>query len=72
MYMKLIRGALNAFDRRDLFCNQLKSIQGTALLVGRSRDRSPLVSLGIFFEATDGTMCAGIDSLTHSQALQPM
>jgi hypothetical protein len=34
----------------------------TALLVGRSRDRSPVVSLGIFSDATDGTMCPGVDS----------
>ena len=27
-----------------------------------SRDRSPVVSLGIFSEATDGTMCPGVDS----------
>jgi hypothetical protein len=33
----------------------------TALLVGMSRDRSSVVSLGIFSEATDGTMCPGVD-----------
>ena len=33
-----------------------------ALLVGRSQDRSPVVSLGIFSEANDGTMCPGVDS----------
>jgi hypothetical protein len=35
---------------------------GVAPLVGRSRDRSPVVSLGIFSEATDGIMCPGVDS----------
>jgi hypothetical protein len=30
----------------------------TALLVGGSRDRFPVVSLGIFSEATGGTMCS--------------
>jgi hypothetical protein len=30
-----------------------------ALLVGRSPDRSPVVSLGIFSEATDKSMCPG-------------
>ena len=30
-----------------------------ALLVGRSRDRFPVVSLGIFSVATDRTMCLG-------------
>jgi hypothetical protein len=34
----------------------------TALLVGRSRGRSPVVSLGIFSEAADGTMRLGVDS----------
>jgi hypothetical protein len=34
----------------------------TALLVGRSRDRFPVVSLGIFSEATEGTVCPGVDS----------
>jgi hypothetical protein len=29
------------------------------LLVGRSRDRSPVVSLGIFSEASDKPMCPG-------------
>ena len=36
--------------------------RSTALLVGGSRDRSPVVSLGIFSEATDETMCPGVDS----------
>jgi hypothetical protein len=36
--------------------------KGTALLVGRSRDRSPVLSLGIFSEANNGTMCPGVDS----------
>jgi hypothetical protein len=31
-------------------------------MVGRSRDRSPVVSLGIFSEANNGTMCPGVDS----------
>ena len=30
-----------------------------ALLVGMSRDRSPVVSLGIFSEASDKSMCPG-------------
>jgi hypothetical protein len=34
----------------------------TTLLVGGSRDRSPVVSLGIFSVATDGTMCPGVES----------
>jgi hypothetical protein len=32
------------------------------LPVGGSRDRSPLVSLGIYTEATDGPVCPGVDS----------
>jgi hypothetical protein len=31
----------------------------TALLVGRTPDRSPVVSLGIFSEASDKSMCPG-------------
>jgi hypothetical protein len=41
--------------------------KGTALLVGGSRDRSPGVSLGIFSEATDGTMCPGVDSASKNE-----
>ena len=40
---------------------------GTALLVGRSRDRFPVVSLGIFSVATDGTMCPGVDSASKNE-----
>jgi hypothetical protein len=32
---------------------------GTAVLVGRSRDRSPVVSLGTFSVASDNSMCPG-------------
>jgi hypothetical protein len=35
------------------------SDQGATLLVGRSRDRSPVVSQGIFSEASDKSMCPG-------------
>jgi len=42
-------------------------INGTALLVGRSRDRFPVVSLGIFSVATDGTMCPGVDSASKHE-----
>jgi hypothetical protein len=40
---------------------------GVALLVGGSRDRFPMVSLGIFSEATDGTMCPGVDSASKNE-----
>jgi hypothetical protein len=33
----------------------------------RSRDRSPVVSLGIFSEANDGTMCPGVDSASKNE-----
>jgi len=39
----------------------------TALLVGRSRDRFPVVSLGIFSIASDGTMCPGVDSASKNE-----
>jgi hypothetical protein len=32
-----------------------------------SRDRSPVVSLGIFSVATDGTMCPGVDSVSKNE-----
>jgi hypothetical protein len=41
--------------------------QCTALLVEGSRDRSQVVSLGIFFEATNGTMCPGVDSASKNE-----
>ena len=37
------------------------------LLFGRSRDRFPVVSLGIFSVATDGTMCPGVDSASKNE-----
>jgi hypothetical protein len=36
-------------------------------LVAWSRDRSPVMSLGIFSEATDGTMCPGVDSASKNE-----
>jgi len=36
-------------------------------LVGRSRDRFPMVSLGIFSVAPDGTMCPGADSASQNE-----
>jgi hypothetical protein len=37
------------------------------LFYGRSGDRFPVMSLGIFFVATDGTMCPGVDSATKNE-----
>ena len=40
------------------------------LLVGRSRDRFPVVSMGIFFcGTTDRTMCPEVDSVSESEYL---
>ena len=39
----------------------------TALLVGRSRDRFPVVSLGILSVATDRTMCSDVDSASKNE-----
>jgi hypothetical protein len=39
----------------------------TALLVGRSQDRFPVVSLGIFSVATDRTMYPGVDSSSKNE-----
>ena len=41
------------------FTNHLIGAGVAALLVGRSRDRSPVVSLGIFSEVSDKSMCPG-------------
>jgi len=39
-----------------------------ALLVGRSRDRFPVVSLGIFSVVPpDGTMCPGVESVPENE-----
>jgi len=39
-----------------------------ALLVGRSRDRFPMLSLGDFFRGTpDRTMCPEVDSASESE-----
>jgi hypothetical protein len=43
------------------------SLKATALLVGGSGDRSPVVSLGTFSVATDGTMCRGVDSASKNE-----
>jgi len=41
---------------------------GTALLVGRSQDRFPVVSLWIFFRGTpDRTMCPDVDSASENE-----
>jgi hypothetical protein len=38
------------------------------LLVGRSRDRFPMVLLGIFFVAhPEETMCSGVDSASGNE-----
>jgi hypothetical protein len=36
------------------------------VVVGRSQDRFPLVSLGIFSVATDGTICFGVESASKN------
>jgi hypothetical protein len=43
------------------------SVVVKSLLVGGSRDRSPVVSLGILSVATDGTMCPGVDLATKHE-----
>jgi hypothetical protein len=40
---------------------------GTALLLGGSRDPFPVMSLGIFSEATDATMCPAVDSASKNE-----
>jgi hypothetical protein len=49
--------------------NYIKNVDGIHhwLLVGRSRDRSLVVSLETFSEANDGTMCPGVDSASKNE-----
>ena len=44
-------------------CSNTIFLYNAALLVGRSRDRSPVMSLGIFSEASDKSMCRGSTQL---------
>ena len=37
------------------------------MLVVGSQDRFPMVSMGIFSVATDGTMCPGVDSASKNE-----
>jgi len=44
------------------------SVKVSALLVGRSRDRFPVVSLGIFsVVSSDKTMCLEVDSASENE-----
>jgi hypothetical protein len=52
---------------RDKYNERGLGYRSTVQLVGRSRDRSPVVSLGIFSEATDGTMCPGVNSTSKNE-----
>ena len=54
-------------SRFHSYFNVARNLQCTALLVGRARDRSPVVSLMTFSEATDGTMCPGIYSASKNE-----
>ena len=45
----------------------LVGLVGFELLVGRSRARFPVVSLGVFSVATDRTMCSGVDSASKNE-----
>jgi hypothetical protein len=48
--------------RLFMFCIILR-----ALLVEKFRDRFPVVSLGIFSVAPEGTMCPGVDSASENE-----
>jgi hypothetical protein len=54
------------YSRIDI-CIRFFATVCTALLFGGSRDRYPVVSLGIFSVATDGTMCPGVDSASKNE-----
>jgi hypothetical protein len=46
---------------------QTLSLLCTVLVVGRSRDRFPVVALGIFSVDTDRTMCPGVDPASKNE-----
>jgi hypothetical protein len=66
---RILRRADRSFrgDLQDVCVCLLVYDTETSVLVGGSRDRSPVVSLGIFSEATDGTMCPGVDSASRNE-----
>jgi hypothetical protein len=71
MQLLLLRKNLCCYFRILIGCyGAWGSVVRTALLVGRSWDRSPVVSLGIFSEGTDETMCPGIDSASKKNEYQ--
>ena len=57
------------YQKKLIICSILliRAWGSAALLVGRSRDRSPAVSLGIFSEASDKSMCPGVDSASKNE-----
>jgi hypothetical protein len=48
------------------YCSSSSGAWGS-VVVGGSEDRSPVVSLGIFSEATNGTTCPGVDSASRNE-----
>jgi hypothetical protein len=57
----------NAGGRTSRHTSKMSRSLGTALLVGRSQDRSPVLSLGILSEANEGTMYPGVDSASKNE-----
>jgi hypothetical protein len=53
-----VESEFSSWQRQEIFL--LCTACSTAPLVGRSRDRFPVVSLGIFSVAADRTMCPGV------------
>jgi hypothetical protein len=49
-------------DKRHSQDNKDKEV-----VVQTSKKKSPVMSLGIFSEATDGTMCPGVDSASKNE-----
>jgi len=56
-----------SFDSSHVININSSNIPGLALLIGRSRDRFPVVSPGIFSVATNGPMCPGVDSASKNE-----
>jgi hypothetical protein len=63
-----LNGISSPFHKKDNVTTIVVGAWGSAaLLVGRSRERFPMLSLGIFsVSPPDGTMCPGVDSASEN------
>ena len=62
-----VQAPVSQLTRQPLLLDCSVRYKLLSLLVGGSRDLSPVVSLGIFSEATEGTMCSGVNSASKNE-----